>query len=102
MNKEVELVADRVLRCPGCGEETTTHHGTVRIYFRQHEDDPTTILTTVQHEHEFSREIIPSKINPSSRRDAIGIMFSCECCSARYELCIIQHKGQTVFEWRQA
>jgi len=94
------------LRCPRCGD-MYTHHGDVRVYWRDREDG-TTRVTKIECGHVIA-EICPPP-NPSARRDAVGIMFTCEGCqgcddspfpSEEYELVIAQHKGETFLKWRK-
>ena len=90
-------VAEAVLTCPKC-RDWYLHHGTVTIFDRGREDGPTTAIevsgTSVKFHHP------PEKYNPSSRRDGLAIEFWCESCGYTRELTIAQHKGITVFDWR--
>jgi hypothetical protein len=90
-----------VLQCPGCGNEYL-HHGRVAVYQRAVEDDPVTAMAIVDLGH-VSQNLVQSHTsgNPSSRRSGIAIAFSCEECNLGAELCISQHKGQTLIEWRK-
>lgn len=87
-------LVDEVLCCPGCGGNYL-HHGAVAIYERDGEDGPTTVVTS-----DLGSLADVIRPNPSSRRDAVGILMECEMCGPVGELCIVQHKGQTFVEWR--
>jgi hypothetical protein len=102
-----------VLLCPGC-EEAYLHQGAVTAYNRG-EDASHTRVTMVS-DTGYSDHLIPSDQcdNPSSRRDGIVIVFTCETCHERglndepalfetpLELTIAQHKGCTQLGWRLA
>jgi len=90
-------IIDGVLICPACGHEYT-HHRSVNIYHRQHEDGDT-IITRVSGARVLTE--IGARENPSRRRDAIGIVFNCEGCECISELAVVQHKGQTFLRWHR-
>lgn len=83
-----------IVKCAVCNSNWT-HQTSVRMYERE-EDDETEIF-------EFSRKGEVEKIthtqiatdNPSARRHAVGVLFTCEGCASVSELCVTQHKGQT-------
>src|SRR3974390_3166696 len=89
---------DRLI-CLRCGEEHL-HHGTVTVFGRREDEDDVTII-------EVKDQIAHSCVianagsgNPSVRRDGITIEFWCEQCDGISELCIAQHKGWSMVEWR--
>ena len=91
------------LHCPRCAGRNLHHLGVV-IYDRA-EDADNVIRTTV--EGGTSRTaVVPNSGsgNPSSRRDGLAILFSCEACGGDLadpiELLIAQHKGSTEIIWR--
>jgi hypothetical protein len=90
------------LCCPRCDFDGGMHHDSVRI-FRRGEDADTTESINVTRHGIFIKQL-PSRLcdNPSSRRGAVVIGFSCENCGGEFgfELCIVQHKGTTQLEWR--
>ena len=88
------------LICPGCGADTL-HHDCVTV-FDCAEDSPTMVRTRVSNGIVESREVPNGSENPSSRRGGIAIGFWCECCPAKSELTIAQHKGNSLVEWRSA
>lgn len=92
-----------ILYCPRCGG-TNLHHGPIAVYERYGEDSETSFKTTVFNK-DVEQDVVRSKssLNPSSRRDGIVIVFSCEECSQGediLELTIAQHKGETHLAWR--
>lgn len=111
LNGDTDWSVDQnAIECPFCGE-TYMHHKDVRIYYRKVDSGDTFIRQIRDHEVGFM-VTSEGRINPSSRRDAIGIRFECECCHGKYddepaheikppiELCIVQHKGITHVYWR--
>jgi len=82
------------LTCPGCGS-VNLHHYHVTAYNRAEDDETKSVGSGALSEDE------PVQLeNPSRRRDAVGVRFTCECCPGRFELCVIQHKGTTYLNWR--
>jgi hypothetical protein len=86
---------EKMLVCPVCGDEYM-HHGNVRIFSRFGEDKDG---LQVDVSNSVKVEPVRSGAIPG-RRDAIHISFTCEngCASL---LQIMQHKGNTFFEWLQ-
>ena len=90
------------LLCPRCGEDYL-HQCGVTVYDRG-EDAEMTTVTTVD-DGLVGSHLVPSNeaANPSSRRDGIAIMFTCETCDdGWFELTFAQHKGMTHVAWRDA
>lgn len=87
--------ADVWLVCPCCND-SGLHHEAVDIYQREHEDANTGIHVTVN-----GHAAIDTKMagNPSRRRNGLVVEFSCETCTARPRLALIQHKGATFLHW---
>jgi hypothetical protein len=92
------------LVCPVC-RGILLHQCAVFVYCRR-EDAAQTIVTritgTASNDPEIESLVEESRwlMNPSNRRDGIGIKFYCEGCPNVSELTIAQHKGQTLVEWR--
>lgn len=79
------------LLCPGCGA-ANLHHDRVETFDRG-EDAPEGLRTIVSEGTvQVSRALDG---NPSPRRDGVLISFWCELCSAKPQLRIAQHKGET-------
>jgi hypothetical protein len=89
------------LICPGCASNCL-HHKYVTVYDVAKEDAPQMTRTRVSHGIVESSEVPNTNENPSSRRHGLAIGFWCECCPAKSELTIAQHKGNTLVEWRSA
>ena len=91
------------LRCPRCGGQYLHHLG-VTVFDRA-EDAPALVRTTVA-SGTTKTDAVPNagSGNPSSRRDGLAILFSCESCGGTLadpiELVIAQHKGTTEIGWR--
>lgn len=81
------------LLCPACGNEYL-HHEAALVCNRR-EDASTTEFFEVSTDGEVSKYLGPSEDNPSERRDAIQIRFSCEHCPHKSVLSVMQHKGFT-------
>ena len=93
------------LDCPSCGGNYLHHEGL--IYYNRKEDEEYGDLISIQ------GAVVNEKISfisthisnasmkecPSPRKGGMTIIFSCECCPAKPELSIYQHKGQTFIEW---
>jgi len=91
--------ANNVLMCPVCNSENPHHEG-VTVFDRA-EDAAVIKVTEVSDGRALSRAV-PERVagNPSSRRDALAVRFSCEQCPNISELTIVQHKGSTYLAWR--
>jgi hypothetical protein len=91
------------LRCPRCAGPNLHHLG-VTVFDRA-EDAPVVIRTLVEG-GKSKTDVVPNgdSGNPSSRRDGLAILFSCEGCGGDLadpiELMIAQHKGSTEIAWR--
>jgi len=77
----------------------------VDVFVRDEEDAETGLCADIQY---TDADVVVSgnaeNENPSSRRDAIVIRFSCESCSGPggyHELVIRQHKGTELVGWRE-
>lgn len=87
------------LRCPRC-DSAYLHHEGVTVYDRK-EDARSVIETTVRGGKVSVVPSAPGVDNPSSRRDGIAVLFSCEGCGDDpIEMTIAQHKGTTEIGWR--
>lgn len=86
------------LLCPVC-EEEWLHQRAARVVFRDGEDGPGSLAISTREGINISR-VSDSEI--PGRRDAIEIDFSCEICEDESvkTLLIMQHKGQTVIDWK--
>lgn len=93
-------LSDGILRCPACGEDYL-HHGRVTVYSRSEDAETVRVITTDG--KTTMQETSPNREtgNPSSRRGAVCIAFSCETCGAdgHLELAIVQHRGSTWLRW---
>jgi hypothetical protein len=92
---ELKIDADGVLDCPVCGGNYL-HQYKTEIFERSEDADAGLHLTVDSSGYSESRNLDG---NPSSRRHGLVIQFNCEFCSARPELGIYQHKGQTFVKW---
>lgn len=92
-----------MLKCPSCGG-TNLHQGHVKVYSRDAEDGPGTVVTVdglIAHTARVSARDIPG------RRESLQISFFCEECDgdpSRWDkwsmvLEIRQHKGATYLSW---
>jgi len=81
------------LACPSCGEPTL-HHGEVEVFIRTNEDSQTGRHIMVKQNGWVDTDDNIS-LNPSERRDGVLIHLSCEGCSNKSVLAIVQHKGET-------
>ena len=95
-------VEEEVLHCPRCHSTGggNLHHTGVIVYQRN-EDEETTLVTVVAPNGESCSERMPSDLsgNPSTRRDGVAIVFTCEQCGDGLRLTIAQHKGDTLVNW---
>lgn len=82
------------VKCPVCGMQET-HHGSVISYERENGEDSQTIGKKVGSESSFMTDH-----NPSRRRNAVGINFSCEG-GHHFNMNIVQHKGNTFIEFEE-
>jgi hypothetical protein len=80
-----------IVLCPSCGG-SWTHQRRVEAFFRQ-EDAATGTHTRVDRSQTTTDSCLHG--NPSRRRDGVRIWIECENCDARFDLTIVQHKGQT-------
>jgi|SRR6516162_3629901 hypothetical protein len=90
-----------VLTCPACGYNNL-HHDRVLVFCRAEDAELTTITEVTSERTVIAATPSCAANNPSSRRDGLAIKFWCENCSARPELTIAQHKGETEVGWRNA
>lgn len=90
-----------VICCPGCGHEFT-HHRSVEIWARP-EDSPTGLHITVDGvDSDPKMEVVTSlRGNPSTRRNAVAITFSCENCLDLSKLTISQRKGLEIVSFHK-
>jgi ribosomal protein L37AE/L43A len=94
-----EVMSDEKIRCPKC-HSVNMNHDKVEVFNRK-EDEECVFYSSVSQEGLVSRHDNPedSKNNPSARRHALKIWFSCEECDFRAALNIVQHKGSTLLYW---
>jgi hypothetical protein len=91
---EVKISEGCTLHCPACGSDCGMHQIRARVGFRRREDEPLSLVTTID------KDCTASEFATiSGRRDQVSVMFSCESCSRLSELKITQHKGQTLVHW---
>ena len=83
-----------VLCCANCGHEYL-HHYEVQVYERE-EDKKTGTYVSVRGDVIYSDSNMA--LNPSSRRNGISILLSCEQCPVINKLTIVQHKGSTLID----
>lgn len=84
------------LACPRCGEEYL-HHCRIEAFNRQKEDSDHGLHVSVESQ---SIQVDASmEANPSSRRNGLAVLFSCENCSKASRMILIQSKGQTFVYW---
>lgn len=89
------LAESFILNCPVCGN-AYLHHEVVEFWTREEQDGPSSVQILGQ----VTGDYVPDRShNPSSRRDAIRVRFRCEQYCIVPPLDIVQHKGQTFFEW---
>lgn len=95
------------LMCPVC-ENNNLHHGAVVVYSRNEDGTQVRVTCVDGQEVATSLENSAEVENPSSRRGAISILFSCEHCHAgedghdqwrHHRLDVVQHKGTTYLNW---
>lgn len=107
MNAIPKLGDDGELICPSCGENNL-HHMYTTVYDRNEDDDM--VMRTDVFPGSLTRKEVRSEKsgNPSRRRDAVVIVYSCEHCHGGdpemdspsfFHLNLIQHKGTTYLEW---
>ena len=96
LSDEYGSEAELTLLCPSCNSHFL-HHQEVEVFNRK-EDAGTGYHATVLSGSILEDEDISE--NPSSRRDAVTIHFTCEGCSAVVMMDIIQHKGATNIQMR--
>lgn len=82
------------VKCPVCDAQETHHH-TVTSYEREDGEDSQTVVKRVGRGSNFI-----TNHNPSRRRNAVGINFSCENGHS-FNMNIIQHKGTTFIEFEE-
>ena len=88
-----------VLECPVCGEENM-HHTAIKIFGRS--EDGKTVYTEISADAKDPKQtpwVDNFPENPSSRRDAVAIVFRCEHHNLDITLNISQNKGSTFLEW---
>lgn len=85
---------ETIVKCPVC-DIKETHHGEVISYVRAGGEDSTTIEKRVDYKSEYV-----STRNPSPRRNAVGINFSCES-GHHFNMNVLQHKGTTYIEFEE-
>jgi hypothetical protein len=90
-----------VLPCPACGTNNL-HHDRVLVFSRGEDAELTTVTEVTSERTVIAAAPSLATKNPSTRRDGLAIKFWCENCSARPELTIAQHKGETEIGWRNA
>jgi hypothetical protein len=90
----------QLVHCEGCGHDCT-HHGRVEVYNRTQEDAPIGLAITIDGQSTMERRgTSGADGNPSSRRNGLRIVLSCEDCEAVTALEIVQHKGGTFISSR--
>lgn len=100
---DVKIVNGELV-CPFCGGNYL-HQVKTSVYQRS-EDDDTCTLTVVEGFCTQVTALAPNDGNPSGRRQGLVIRFDCEFSGGDnhpdmpIELCIAQHKGNTLMFWR--
>jgi hypothetical protein len=83
------------LTCTHCIHDCT-HHGPTHVWLRPRgEDGPSRKVTTLDNGVAIEED---AQGNPSGRRDAVEIVYSCEECGGLSALQVIQHKGATYLQ----
>ncbi len=79
------------LVCPSCGNNYL-HHERIEVFDRK-EGEATGLHVTI----DDGKAVVDNNLdgNPSDRRHGLRIHFSCEGCTAKPFMEIIQHKGNT-------
>jgi predicted nucleic-acid-binding Zn-ribbon protein len=92
-------IIDSRLVCPKCGNENL-HQGQVDVFVRIKEDAPD---HAIRINTDGAIHVGTAEDNPSSRRNGLAILFTCEQChfseERPFRLTIYQHKGETFIEW---
>jgi len=88
------------LQCPpaDCQADSNLHQEAVVCIWRDQEDGDGTLIAS------SSSQVIVERVGNREipgRRDAMYVVFSCECDRSRKVLEIIQHKGGTYMNWRK-
>ncbi len=86
---------DCQLLCAACGCNYTHFHS-VEI-FKRTEDEETGLHILVTEMSAATDTAMTG--NPSARRDAVRIVYSCEFCNQLTTVSFIQHKGNTYVEY---
>jgi hypothetical protein len=85
-----------VLQCPSCGGNFL-HHERVEVFEREEDQDSGMHVLVADKKASFDTSLDG---NPSKRRNGITIQFWCEQCSAKPTHTIAQHKGNTLFGFK--
>jgi hypothetical protein len=88
------------LICPFCGG-ANLHHETVTVYDRREDEEEVTVTVVMDGISIVQRTDSEGAGNPSRRRNALMITFSCETCWEIPKLVISQHKGSTFLYWKE-
>ena len=86
-----------ILLCPNC-QTGTLHQSKVEVWFRR-EDADQGLHAVIDDDVYINHIADTASNNPSPRRSAVQIGFTCEECWASLFLSILQHKGSTYVEW---
>ena len=78
------------LQCPSCGGQFT-HHDRVFVYARAEDAMPAVHMVLMPGAD--PPEALPA--NPSARRSGLVVEGWCEACDDRWQLTVVQHKGET-------
>ena len=95
----MEIRESDILECPSCGEENM-HHTAIKIFGRS--EDGKTAYTEISADNKDPKQtpwVDNFPENPSSRRDAVAIVFQCEHHKGDMTLNISQAKGGTFLKW---
>lgn len=80
-----------LLACPHCNHAYS--HQFAVVAFARKEDARATATVVTTNPNGPAAFVMPP--NPSSRRDGVVVLLTCEDCGAQFNLIIEQHKGQT-------
>jgi coenzyme F420-reducing hydrogenase gamma subunit len=94
MNSEFASDSGELL-CPAC-RDTYLHHDKIEIFERKEDATQGLHVTTTGKNVKVDTSMEGC---PSSRRDGITIRFWCENCHEISMLTLVQHKGQTFFNF---
>ena len=99
----IDMAEWTMLICPSCGDENRyLHHDRVTVFSRKEDEKSNVTVVDIPDRDwpettdlDITVAVPPVPENPSSRRSGVVIEGWCELCRERWELKVMQHKGQT-------